>query len=412
MATTHRVGPTLLAASLMFACASYVWAADPVLKRGESRDWILWLRVEAQSYPLHILLNDGETPGFDTSTAFDIDSATFIYPMIKSSASSESHADQSVSSLSVDGVVYDTSVTLLPDYQAGERLGRWELPKLRGNQMRFELSLPMTTYAVSLDESRARRIPWPKKPWPAIAASALQPQLFVESDDDVVRARVRQWTRNNPGGVAPALLAKILAARVIESFRQDNDPNHVSGRQGEFAGVLVKGAARTARDGFGSPTDLATYLCAVYRAAGLPARLVVGYDIAASLGGQLGITDIRPPCEINTNRNGISFPILRTWVEFYLYDEADQRGEWIPVDIYRQFQISNRPPSIDQRWDFFGDNACLKYVAPISFHLHPPTTVVNAGPPALWGWLPLPSAPVLEQRLDFGAREPTTRGRP
>ncbi len=412
MTTPIRTFPFLLIACVASAVTTSAFAAAPVLKRGESRDWILWLRVEAQSQPLFVVLDDGETPGFDTSTAFDIESATFIYPMIKSTATSESHAEQSVSSLTVDGVVYDTTVTLLNDYQAGERLGRWELPKLRGNQMRFELSLPMTTYAVTFDEARARRIPWPKKPWPAIAASALLPQLFVESDDEAVRARVRQWTRNNPGAVAPALLAKILASRVMESYRQDNDPNHVSGRQGEFAGLPVKGAAQTARDGFGTPFDLATYLCAVYRAAGLPARIVVGYDIAASLGGQLGITEIRPPCEINTNRNGISFPVLRVWVEFFLYNEADQRGEWIPVDIARQFRISNRPPPINQHWDFFGDNACLKYVAPISFHLHPPTTVVNAGPPALWGWLPLPSAPVLEQRLDFGATEPTVRGRP
>lgn len=410
MRTCSSMRPVMIA--LATACVpAGAFANEPVLKRADSRDWILSVKVDAQSTPVRRFINDGKTPGFRVSTAFEIDSAAFIYPVLESTAAHETHHEQSTSSLSVDGVEFDDSVTLLPGYQSGERLGRWELPSVRGNLMRFTLDLPMTCYDVEFDEDRAMRIPWPTNPWPPVAASALQPQLFVESDDKVVRDMVRRWTNNNPGAVPPARLAKILCARVMENFRTTTDFGYVRERQGELAGLNVRGAAHAARVREGTPFDLTVLLCAAYRAAGLPARVVIGFDLAASLGAQLGIRDDEPVCEHNQRQNhGAAQPIVRAWVEFYLYDEAAQRAEWIPVDIYRQFRISHRPPPLDRSWDFFGNHPCLKHIAPISFHFHPPTTVVNAGPPAIWGWLPLPAAPALDQRLDFEAREPTTRG--
>lgn len=411
MSTAARFTMPLTVAAFSIVLGGSARAGEPVLNRGESHEWILMVKLDAQAHPIHRILADGKTPGFRLSTAFTIDRAAFVYPMIESSAAHESHIADATSSLSVDGNVYDTTVTILPDYQSGEQLGRWELPALRGNLIRFILDLPMTTYRLTFDEERAMSIPWPKEPWNPVAASALQPQIFVESDDEFIRAQVRRWTRNNPGGFRPAALAKMLTARVMEGFRTTTDLGYVSGRIGEFAGLEVRGAAAAARSRRGTPTDLAVYLLAVYRAAGLPARLVVGYDMAASLGAQLGIRDIYPQCDHNQREHGgVVLPILRVWVEFYLFDEVDQRGEWIPVDVYRQHKVASNPPDLDKPWDFFGNNPCLEYVAPISYHLHPPTTVVNSGPPSLWGWLPEPAVPVLEQRMDFGAREPTTRG--
>lgn len=386
-------------------------AAEPTLTLVEPRDWVLTVRVDAQSAPLRQRLNNPTAPGFKASTAFEISSAVFIYPMLASSAAHETHPDDITSSLSVDGVVYDTTVTLLPDYQAGEQLGRWELPAVTGNLMRFEMDLPMTCAEVVFDEERAMQIPWPQNPWSPLAASALLPQMFVESDDPLIQSRVREWTKGNPGGMRPARLAKFLAAKVMENFRTTTDYGYYFGRHGELAGIGVQGAAAAAYANQGTPTDLAALLCATYRAAGLPARIVVGFDLAASLGVQLGIRALHPECEHNASEHGRTLPVLRTWVEFYLFDEVEQRGEWIPVDIYRQFKVTSKPPPLDQKWTFFGDHPCLQHVSPISFHLHPPTTVVNAGPPALWGWLPEPAIPAMEQRLYFSAREPTVHGK-
>ncbi|RMH26686.1 MAG: hypothetical protein D6693_06775 [Planctomycetota bacterium] len=387
-------------------------APAPLLTTTESRDWIVTARVDAQSYSARRVLRDPTEPGFRVSTAFEITGAVFVYPVLESSATHEVDSAGVAGALSLDGVVLDDTVTLLPGYQAGERLGRWEAPAARGNLLRFELVIPMTTRGVRFDEARATAVPWPAGPWPALAASALTPQLFVESDDPFVRGLVDRWTGANPGGMRPVRLAKALAARVLERVRLQTDLGYDWGRHGEIEGLLLKGAAAALRSGEGSPFDLAAALCAAYRAAGLPARVVIGYDLAASLGSQLQIRDLEPACDHNarTGPGDRGLPILRPWVEFFLLtDEAAGTGEWIPVDIVRQRQVSIRPRPLDRPWEFFGTNPCLVNVAPLSFHFHPPTTVVNSGPPALWGWRPAPAAPVLEQRLDFGAREPSVQ---
>lgn len=405
--------PALIAAVACLLPNFCAHAADPVLITTESRDWIVTVKFDGQSFPIRRIIGDGKTPGFRVSTSFAFDAATFVYPVLQSSATHEMTADTVVSSLSVDGIVHDTTAELLPDYQAGERLGKWDLPALRGNLLRFSLEIPMTTRSVAFDEARAGKIKWPEEPWPPLVASALLPQLFVESDSDIVRDRVARWTNKNPGAYRPATLAKVLMARVIESVRTTTDLGYVHGRNGELSGFEIQGAAETLRTGQGTPFDLAATLCAVYRAAGLPARVVIGYDLAASLGDRLGIIDTHPQCEHDSNIGpGRSISTVRAWVEFYLPTGAgpDGAGEWIPVDPYRQRRVSSRTPALDRPWDFFGNHVCLVNVAPLSFHFHPPTTVVNSGPPAIWGWLPLPDAPVIEQRLDFSAREPITRG--
>jgi len=229
--------------------------------------------------------------------------------------------------------------------------------------------------------------------------------LFIQSDHPAIKNLVAKWTGGQPSRYRPAVLAKVLAARAIEHF-QVSEQRFVFGRISEVAGLNVHGAVHAARHGDGSVFDYAAFLTALYRAAGLPARVVIGYDMEASMGSRLGIRDHHEDCERDIGLRHFPLPILRAWVEFYLLDEAAGRAEWIPVDIEQQRRVSSEPRPIDQPWKFFGNNECLDNVAPISFHFHPPTTVVNAGPPAMWGWLAAPRLPRIEQRLDFGATEP------
>jgi transglutaminase-like putative cysteine protease len=160
-----------------------------------------------------------------------------------------------------------------------------------------------------------------------------------------------------------------------------------------IAGYNVRGAVDAARQQRGSNLDMANLLCAVYRAAGIPARVVIGYDHEAQR------KEDRPP--------------VTAWVEFFLMvDQENQRGEWIPVDIIRQREFSSRAPDVTRPWKYFGNSDLSNNYSVISFHWHPPTTVVNSGPPAFWGWLPKPTAPNVDQGVRFHAFEtPTTADR-
>jgi len=400
--TRSRLGAICLAgAATLATCGAAI--AQPALTRGRSEEWVLQVRLEVESLPIQDHIGT-LAQGVRYATTFDLSGAAVVFPLLEGSASHETFVERLESTLSVDNEVFDTEPVLLPDYQAGARLGRWNLPAVKGQTVELDIDLPFRAYELHYDEDAALRVGWPEE-WPPIAASALQPQLFIDPEGPAVQRLVRRWTGGQPARLRPARLAKLLAARVLEHF-QPSGQGYVIGQSAEIAGLEVHGSEYAAIEGEGSPHDFAALLCAVYRAAGLPARLVIGFDLEASLAARLHIRDLRQDCVRDEGGGPIPMPIVRSWVEFYLYDEPSGRAEWVPVDINSQRRVSSKARRLDKPWKFFGNNACFDNMAPMSFHFHPPTTVVNAGPPALWGWLPEPAIPAVEQRLDFGATEP------
>lgn len=386
--------------------------APQVLTRVNPQEWTAHIDIRIESFPIYSV-------PLPYTTYFAWDQAVFVYPLIPRSATHELETEKITSQLLLDDAVVDDTPTLLEGYQAGERLGRWDAPKANGRVLRFIADLPMVCYEVRIDEKAAKAIPWPKQPWSPLASSALLPQLFVESDDQAVVALARQWTRNSPHSVPPYMLAKALAGKVVEFF-QPQGQGVVTGRTGRFAGMDVHGAAAAARFGTGSPYDMAALLCAVYRASGLPARIVVALDIAATEGKNAQIFAVPDNCGGDELGPGSGVPVLRAWVEFYLLDEANPRdpkdspdpGWWIPVDPVRLRGVSSTALPMDQPWPFVGQNDCTDNIAPLSFHFHPPSTVVAPGPPALFGWLASPAIPPAEQAVSMSAAQTVRRGAP
>jgi hypothetical protein len=143
-------------------------------------------------------------------------------------------------------------------------------------------------------------------------------------------------------------------------------------------GLEVVGAPEAARRRRGTPYDLVAVLTAVYRSAGIPARMVVGYDTGQDSGDKF----------LGEKKSGE----LRPWVEFALVGK-DNKLVWVPVDIV---MMRKRTPSLrdmNKPWKYFGNNDELNHVLPFSFHYHPPTTVVAHGAPAFWGWMVTPEPP-------------------
>jgi hypothetical protein len=268
-------------------------------------------------------------------------------------------------------------------------------------RLTMHTEIVMTSYETVIDEARARQIPWPKEPWEPLIASCLQPQLFVEVEDPAIQALVKEWTGGNPRGAAPYDLAKMLAGKVVGHYSPTEGMYETIGRglrAGEISAVLlsgynVDGAASAAVNKRGSPFDMANLLTAVYRAAGLPARVVIGYDVKASEAGPNPAPSV-----------------VRAWTEFYLLDEANKRGEWIPVDIQKQREFSSRPPPLTQAWDYFGNSRDFDFICPIAYHWVPPTLSINQGPPALWGFVPDPLFYGSDQEIRFYAFETPKRG--
>jgi len=303
----------------------------------------------------------------------------------------------------------DTEPELIPDLQCEEQVGVWEGADLLGRKMSLKINGPVTTYHLSINERAANSVQWPTNGFPETVSDCLDPQFFVESDDESVIALMNRWTANNPQGPPPYMVAKALAGMMQEQFQVTGNikANNYPGR---FGGMNVSGAAGVARSLRGSESDQAALLCAVYRAAGLPARIVVGWDVAGSPGGKAHVPAPSAVCRAVFDPDIASHAILRTWVEFYLYDETRQRGGWIPVDVYMIRQSSNRMKKLDRVWDGFGGGMCFDHLIPITFHFVPPQTEIAAENPALWGWAPDPAPQSFEQELIFDAMPAIQRG--
>lgn len=367
------------------------------------QDWTVHVEVGIHSG------RPGPGDAFDAvpTPFFQLTSAEVAYPVIPDTASSIAQVFRFNGEFWVANVMRTNQPRILDGYQGLSSIAIWNTTDIRAQNLTLKVNIASTCYETRIDERIARSYAWPKHPWNAELSLCLDPQMFIEPRDAAVQELARLWTEGRPRDARPYDLAKHLAARTLAHFRRSQgpyeatsrDPGNVDGigvsRVHPFiSGFRVNGAAYSARTGEGSLFDLACLLTAIYRAAGLPARMVIGYDIERS--------------------DNEKQPVLRAWVEFFLARDPAQPvnaenlvpvspadGEWIPVDITRQQEFSSRAPPLNQRWQYFGHNEELDLVPPISFHWIPPSTLTNAGAAGIWGWLPQPANPVADQELKF-----------
>lgn len=403
-------------AALAFAPSAWGQGAPPVraLSRDASnqRDWTIHIQIRLRTLDEQQVTRDQ----ISATPQIVLDSVEFLYPLIDGSAIHDAWTEKVRGSLSYESTTLTRDVKVLDGYQGPSSIALWSVrdTPVRAHQLSFQGAIEMTSYETRIDEAVARRAAWPRGAWSPELASCLQPQLFVESDAPEIAALVQEWTRGDPRRLAPYDLAKTLAAHCLEHYRVTRGIFQSAGRRtnptGRFttsanfiAGYDVQGARSAAVTREGSPYDLACLLTAAYRAAGLPARLVIGLDVAEA-------------------RKRRELPILRAWVEFFLPHErpapqgADlppvtiDNGEWIPVDITRQKEFSSRPPPLNQRWQHFGHNEESDFLAPIAFHWLPPENASGSHAPGLWSWRPTPGPPDVDADIQLRPEETPKRG--
>jgi hypothetical protein len=324
---------------------------------------------------------------------FDFTSASVVFPILKETGSS-TLAGNFTAKLLLEERPSNVEPTLLQNYHSGTQLANWKLTGWKGTDIRLEVTLPITSYETIYDDKAAEALDWPQS-WPQEAASTFEPQFYIDLDPvnvgkdgknlpydmTVVHDLLKKWTNGkDPKTAKPAALAKFLAGQVMQEV-QINGSGLQGAATGELEGFLLKGAPATLTERRGSEFDLISALAAVYRAAGLPARTVMGWDTQGDDRGSF----------LGKRASGN----VRGWVEFALVD-AKGNLVWVPVDIARLRKSSPKPPPLTSPWPFFGTHKELDEVAPIAFQFLPPTTVVTAGAPAFYGWLVTPAPPKFE----------------
>ncbi|MFT5424911.1 MAG: hypothetical protein ACI89L_002714 [Phycisphaerales bacterium] len=318
-----------------------------------------------------------------------------VAPVVLRTASSLALMSKPTGSLELDDFIVDEEPTIPPPYQGQALYARWDLATAGvAREMELEQWIDYISYETVFDEDAAMQIGWPTR-WPGEAQSTFLPQQYVSLDaagspfpasDTTVADLLAKWTGGeDPKAIPPVQLAKWLAGKVQEYVRisragttnRRQQDAEMATASPTASGIEVKSAPETALIGEGTKHDAAVLLAALYREAGLPTRLVMGYQ----------------ENERDGSRKLRDQERIRSWVEFALYDEASDQLTWVPVDVARLRESSSRMKPMDQKWKYFGSHDELDDVVPIAFHIHPPTDVRSYASAAFFGITMVPAPP-------------------
>jgi hypothetical protein len=405
------------------ATAKESFPFDRMIKQGTPVDWSLRTSIHLDSFQAISTQQPSSGPGAGTPNGqdlvktipFDFKTAAIIFPALASTSTSKIVDGSTTAAFKVDGKTLTGNPTWINDTPGGGRYGKWELRDVKGRTMDMDFEFRCQTWETALDETIANKVPWPKAPrWPSEAATSLGQQTvdlaggklaYIDPASPAIKALMDKWTSGKPANsIPPVPLAKFLAGRVLENFQPSGD-GLLTSRTGLLMGFNLQGVEATLRAGRGSEHDINGVLCSLYRMAGLPARVVVGYDVSKSQGQGAGL-------------GKQSEGELRSWVEFCAIDETStdpKTGKtklaWIPVDVIRMRRSSSKAGALERPWKFFGTNDEADDVIPMAFHFHPPLDgAVSHGAPCLWGWMTTPTTQQASQSIRFLAMTPARSG--
>lgn len=222
---------------------------------------------------------------------------------------------------------------------------------LPGAPLAFDFQVQ--TWNVRIDEHEARLRLWPEGDWKRQYAPFLDTFENKESDFLAASRFIEKHIGEDLKCHRPYDLAKVLAAAAIDQCRNVNSSTLIRTTPPSSSVVQV------ALTGAADDAELPVFLCTLYRAAGLPARVVWGLDVEHAASGEY-------------------LPCRRSWVEFVLpgMDES-QEDEWIPVDVVRQRESGSQAPPLNQPWSWFGNNTALEHVIPYAWAPWPPRASTN-----------------------------------
>ncbi len=258
-----------------------------------------------------------------------------------------------------------------PDDLGGGDL-RITVPQVQTWPLEVQLVATATVWSSSFDDAAAMQIAWPEQ-WPAAVVPLLTSSTLIESDAEIITETVQALTQGAVRSVPPAQAAKLIVRDACSRFKVVDTANvRMSvGPQSQLRGIGVQGAKQAAEAGTGSPADLVCICVAMLRAAGLPARPVVGLG-----GAGYGRLD----------EYGV-------WAEVYL-----PACGWTPFDpdILRQQALGSLNPQ--NAWTGFGTLRQLQRRIPLAWSFGPLKTATAYDSWAPWGWarlLPAAEFPIV-----------------
>jgi len=256
-----------------------------------------------------------------------------------------------------DRVVQDGAKDVGPPTALGGSTLKVPVPEVTSWPLTVEVQANVNTWSSRLDTDAAMRLGWPDR-WPVEVAPLLNPSPLIESTAAVITKTVEALTKGQVRSVPPVQAAKLIVQDACTKFKVGETRMSFS-QQGQLRGFAVVGAKAAATSGTGSPADLVCICVAMLRAAGIPARPVIGIGSGTS-----GRQD--------------EFGI---WAEVYL----PQCG-WTPFDPDKLQQQSIGTQDATRSWEYFGTMPGLQRRIPLAWSFAPGSGATAFDSWAMWGW--------------------------
>jgi hypothetical protein len=181
--------------------------------------------------------------------------------------------------IATDSIRFDDASNQQMRFTATEHFADSRQWILQAPQKDYVVHFSAWSYASILDNATASSIPWPES-WEERIEKYLQPSRYIESNDAIFTSAVEE--NGDPRSVPIHIAAKVLIRHCLLNIQSDGQYSNT--KNNTTTGLNVNGARSTVRRGKGSASDLVCVCVATLRAAGIPARPVVGMTNADTVG--------------------------------------------------------------------------------------------------------------------------------
>ena len=215
-----------------------------------------------------------------------------------------------------------------------------EFPAIDTDAIGMTVHWKVEAWEPQVKDKEAGRLPWPEK-WPKEAEKFLKQSSYIDSTSETVLDFVRGITNDRQREVPIYLAAKEIIRHAVTHFFDVNGGRHSS--------LSISGNGTVIRNGQGSRGDMTCLAVGCLRAAGIPARPV------------LGLGEVWNNAEAMFEKR----PIL--WGEFYLPGCG-----WIFFDPFKMRGTGIKWKSLDVPWEWFGTENDHAERTPLAYRLERP----------------------------------------
>jgi transglutaminase-like putative cysteine protease len=291
---------------------------------------------------------------------YRLENAPIVMPIVFLGAYSKVQSESVKAQLWLESREADPHLELKSGFPHNTHLATLSVEQFVGQSVRWQVAYRLQVWSSRIDDEQAAKIAWPKE-WPKEVQDGLQPQTYIQSDDPVFAEEVQKISQGKLRLVPPYLAAKDLIRHCVNSIQISGSAN-IRDEFKILRGMNVEGARQAAERKIGSPHDLVCVCVAMLRAAGIPARPVIG-----------------------VRKNEHDKGEFVSWAEFYLPEAG-----WVPFDPIEMRGKAVRNLDVRKAWPEFGTMKDLNERIPLAYHFLPPASVESPRNPAVWGWDPRP----------------------